>query len=140
MKKHLQVVLSFLFVSNAQFAQPTDILISEYVEGSSNNKALEFYNGTGSSIDLSAGGYVVEMYFNGSTSPSTTINLTGTVANDDVYVLADDNASSTILAVTDQTSTSSFFNGNDAVVLKKGGTSGTILDAIGQVGVDPGTE
>ena len=32
----------------------TDLIISEYIEGSSNNKALEFYNGTGTPIDLAA--------------------------------------------------------------------------------------
>ena len=29
-------------------ATPTDLFISEYIEGSSNNKAIEIYNGTGS--------------------------------------------------------------------------------------------
>jgi len=135
--KKICSILFALLVPTIIFAQPTDILISEYVEGSSNNKALEFYNGTGSLIDLSAGSYSVEMYFNGSTSPGTTISLTGTVANDDVYVLADDNADAAILAVTDQTSTASFFHGDDAIVLKKGST---ILDVIGQVGFDPGSE
>ena len=31
----------------------SDLIISEYIEGSSNNKALELYNGTGATIDLS---------------------------------------------------------------------------------------
>ncbi len=39
-----------------------DLFISEYVEGSSNNKALEIFNGTGGSIDLAAGGYVVQVF------------------------------------------------------------------------------
>ena len=42
---------------------PADLFISEYVEGSSYNKALELYNGTGSAIDLS--GYTLERYSNG---------------------------------------------------------------------------
>jgi predicted extracellular nuclease len=29
-----------------------EIFISEYIEGSSNNKAIEFYNPTGVAIDL----------------------------------------------------------------------------------------
>jgi predicted extracellular nuclease len=29
-----------------------DLFFSEYVEGSSNNKALEIYNSTGAAIDL----------------------------------------------------------------------------------------
>lgn len=28
-------------------AQPTELFFSEYIEGSSNNKAIEIYNGTG---------------------------------------------------------------------------------------------
>ncbi|MBD2042169.1 ExeM/NucH family extracellular endonuclease [Microcoleus sp. FACHB-672] len=117
-----------------------DLFFSEYIEGSSNNKALEIYNGTGTAIDLAAEGYVVQMYFNGSTSAGLTINLTGTVANEEVFVLAQSNASAAILAQADQTSAASWFNGDDAIVLRKGGGSGTIVDAIGQIGVDPGTE
>ena len=51
----------------AQAATPNSIL-SEYIEGSSNNKALEIYNGTGAAIDLAAGGYNIQMFFNGSAS------------------------------------------------------------------------
>ena len=116
-------------------AAPTELFFSEYIEGSSYNKALEIYNGTGAAIDLTAGGYSIEIYFNGSTSAGTTITLTGVVADGDVYVVADDGSVAAILAVTDQTSTSNFFNGDDAVVLKKGSA---IVDVIGQVGVDPG--
>lgn len=118
----------------------TDLIISEYIEGSSNNKALEFYNGTGTPIDLAAGGYVVQMYFNGSTSAGLTINLSGTVAPGDVFVLAHASAASAILAQADQTNSSGWYNGDDAVVLRKGGTGGAVVDSIGQVGFDPGTE
>ena len=121
-------------------AAPSELFFSEYIEGSANNKALEIYNGTGTAVDLAAGGYVVQMYFNGGTSPATTIALTGTVAAGDVFVLAQSNASAAILAQADQTSGSSFYNGDDAVVLRKGGTGGTIVDAIGQIGFDPGSE
>ena len=47
-------------------AAPSDLFISEYVEGSSNNKAIEIFNGTGAPVDLAAGGYQVQLYFNGS--------------------------------------------------------------------------
>ena len=33
-----------------------------------------------------------------------------------------------------------YYNGDDAVVLRKGGADGPVLDSIGQVGFDPGTE
>ena len=32
----------------------TDLIISEYIEGSSFNKAIELYNGTGATVDLSS--------------------------------------------------------------------------------------
>ncbi|MEZ5285047.1 MAG: ExeM/NucH family extracellular endonuclease [Vicinamibacterales bacterium] len=115
----------------------TDLFVSEYIEGSSNNKALEIYNGTGAPVDLAAGGYSIQMFFNGSATAGLTINLTGTVAAGDVYVLAQASANATILAQADQTNGSGWFNGDDAVVLRRGTD---VVDVIGQIGVDPGTE
>lgn len=119
-------------------AATAELFFSEYIEGSSNNKALEIYNGTGAAVDLLAGAYKVEVYSNGGTTVSLTINLTGTVASGDVYVLAHSSAAlPEILAQVDQTNGGGWFNGNDAVVLRKGSN---VIDAIGQVGVDPITE
>lgn len=144
-KKGLSMVLVFILVfssiSGIQLptvhAAASDLFISEYIEGSSNNKALEIYNGTGAPIDLAAGGYKIEMYFNGSASAGTTLNLSGTIQNDDVYVIAHSSADAAILAAADLTNGASFYNGDDAVVLKKGTD---IIDVIGQVGFDPGSE
>lgn len=116
------------------------LLFSEYIEGSSNNKALEIFNSTGAAIDLAASGYVVQYYFNGATTAGLTISLTGTVAAGDVFVLAQSSANATILAQADQTNGAGWFNGDDAIVLRQGGASGTIIDSIGQIGFDPGTE
>jgi predicted extracellular nuclease len=124
----------------ATAATAADLFISEYVEGSSNNKAIEIYNGTGSAVDLTASGYVLQFYFNGATTAATTVTLAGTVTDGDVFVLANASAAAAILAQADQTSSASFYNGDDAIVLRRGGASGQILDSIGQVGVDPGTE
>ena len=64
-----------------------DLFISEYVEGSSFNKVIEIYNGTGAPVDLGFKDNVVQIYFNGSTSPGQTIPLSDTVAAGDVFVL-----------------------------------------------------
>jgi predicted extracellular nuclease len=133
----LLVVTSLLGFAPTASAQATSLFFSEYVEGTSNNKALEIYNGTGASVDLAEEGYKVQIYFNGNSSPGTTIALTGVVANGGVYVVADDGADSAILAAADQTSTSNFFNGNDAVALVK---ATDFVDVIGQIGFDPGDE
>ncbi|HEY0930855.1 MAG TPA: ExeM/NucH family extracellular endonuclease [Gemmatimonas sp.] len=115
----------------------TELFFSEYIEGSSNNKALEIYNGTGSAIDLAAGQYKVLMYNNGAVTPNVTINLTGTVPAGGVFVIAHGSANAGILAKANQTNSAGWFNGNDAVSLVKGNTT---LDVIGQIGNNPGTE
>lgn len=116
-----------------------DLFISEYVEGSSNNKAIEIYNPSTAAVDLAASGYALKQYSNGSPSAGLTIPLTGSVAPGDVYVLAHGAADGAILAVADQVTgtTTGLYNGDDAVALVK---ADVIVDVIGQIGVDPGTE
>lgn len=121
--------------SASVMATPTDLFFSEYVEGSSNNKALEIANLTDSSIDLTD--YQLEMYFNGNTNAGLTISLSGSVASNDVFVIAHSSADNAILAVADQTQGSGWFNGDDAIVLSK---NGEVIDSIGQVGFDPGSQ
>jgi hypothetical protein len=116
-------------------AASSELFFSEYVEGSSNNKALEIFNDTGATIDLATGSYSVQMFFNGSATAGLTINLTGSVADGDVFVLA--HASAVLPIVPDQTNGAGWFNGDDAVVLRMGTT---VVDVIGQIGLDPGTE
>ncbi len=114
-----------------------DLFISEYIEGSSFNKAIEIYNGTGAGVDLDAGGYQLELYSNGSATVSQSVALTGTVAAGDVYVVVNEAANGEILAQSDLTSNAVInFNGDDAVVLRKGTT---VLDVFGQIGFDPGS-
>ena len=117
-------------------AAPTDLFISEYVEGSSNNKALELYNGTGATVTLT-GGYDIQVFANGSATATATIPLVGSIPNGDVFVLARSAAVAAILSVADQTTTNFLFSGNDAVALRR---DGALLDVVGQIGVDPGAE
>jgi len=133
-----RVIASALFATTAAtsmvaISAQADVYFSEYVEGSSNNKALEIYNSGSSAVNLST--YKVEMYSNGSASAGLTINLTGSVAAHDVFVLA--HSSAVLPVAPDQTAAGGWYNGNDAIVLKNGTT---IVDSIGQVGNNPGTE
>jgi len=127
--------------SQVATATPTELFISEYVEGSSFNKALEIYNGTGAMVPLAPEQYIVEMYFNGATTPNLTIGLQGNLASGDAYVVTNLSASPELRSRADQiTTATNWFNGDDAVVLKRGGAGGTVIDVIGQVGFDPGSE
>lgn len=119
-------------------AAPTDLLISEYVEGTSNNKAIELFNGTNAAVDLAVGGYALQYFFNGAATAGLTIPLTGTVASGDVHVVVlSTSLNAALLALADQTAGGGWYNGDDAVVLAKAGVA---VDSVGQVGVDPGAE
>jgi len=111
-----------------------DLFFSEYIEGSSNSKALEIYNPTNAAINLAT--YSVKLYTNGGTTAANTLQLPNkNLAPDDVYVIANSAAVAAILSVDDTTSSVTNFNGDDAVVLFKNTDT---LDIIGDVGVDPG--
>lgn len=108
----------------------SELIISEYIEGSGNNKAIELYNGTGSTIDLSQ--YKLELYANGKTTATATLNLSGSLADGKTYVIYNNSANSEIKSKGNfSNSTVINFNGDDPVVLKK---SDNIVDSIGQVG------
>lgn len=114
---------------------PPDLFFSEYVEGSSNNKAIELYNPTASAIDLSL--YVVKLYSNGATAPTSTQALSGSLQPGGTIVLANAGATSAFKPAGTFDSGVANFNGDDALTLEK---SGMVIDRIGQVGFDPGTE
>ncbi|HTF86440.1 MAG TPA: lamin tail domain-containing protein [Cellvibrio sp.] len=132
--RHLRTTLFATLVASSSLTH-ADLFFSEYIEGSSNNKALEIYNNTGASVDLSA--YEVQMFFNGNTNAALTIALQGTLPDGEVYVLSHSAAHPDILAVADQTNGAGWFNGDDAVALLYGGNP---IDVIGQIGVDPGSQ
>ncbi len=116
-----------------------DLFISEYIEGSGNNKALEIFNGTGAAIDLS--NYQIWKISNGGNWPESTLSLSGTLANGDVYVIYNSGASAEIVAAGNAIWGSATWNGDDAVGLAKDDGTGTfaLIDAVGEDGSDPGS-
>ena len=119
----------------------TGLFFSEYGEGSSNNKYLEIYNGTGSDVDLTGLAFP-----NVANDPSTvgeyeywnTFPDGATVAVGDVYVIAHGEADEAILAEADFTFTY-LSNGNDGFCLVEGDEGAyTIVDCIGDWNGNPG--
>lgn len=106
----------------------TELFISEYVEGSSNNKAIEIANFTGSVVDLSI--YTLKRNINGGTAWGTALPLSGTLANNGIFVIANSSSSSSVLSVANLTSSADamLFNGNDPVGLFK---NGVLIDIVG---------
>ncbi|MBL7777428.1 MAG: lamin tail domain-containing protein [Chitinophagales bacterium] len=132
MNKILSSLLALL-VSAGLHAQCTNLFFSEYMEGSSNNKALEIYNPTSGTVNLT--GYKVVHYNNGSVTPTYTFNLNGSIAAGGTYVIVNNGAAAQYKALADTNTTNQVmtFNGNDVLELMQGTDT---LDRIGEIGLN----
>ena len=130
-----------------------DVFISEYVEGTGNNKAIEFYNPTSNWIDLSA--YQLQRWSNGEGTATDWTDLIGIIEPHGTWVLVNGQTEDVDLgggatspacdpalqAYADQLDNvypaPTYFNGDDALVLVKNNTT-TVVDIFGIPGEDPG--
>lgn len=119
----------YLDVYTVSGTPASDLFFSEYIEGSSNNKALEIYNGTGLPVDLTE--YVVKTFSGTNTTANYTLNLTGTLADGSVYIIANSSAAEEITSIADVTASVTFYNGDDAVGLYK---NDVLIDVLGSIG------
>lgn len=136
----------------------TELFISEYVEGSRNNKALEIYNPTTDTVDLSK--YRVTRWQNGSASWTSQYSdkLSGKLAPKDVVILVLDRRDTTqigqdtpvvlslrlkadlFLSKDYNTSFAMSFNGDDALSLDKLNATTSkydLVDIFGKIGERP---
>ncbi len=161
MKKQLLTIIMLAFASLSAKAQCNEIFISEYVEGTANNKAIELYNPSASAIALN-NNYRMVRYANGSdaasaeSNPQKVINLgthvmqphstwvivldqrdplgTGTNIPVDLGLQA---LADTFLCPDFAINAVMYFNGNDAMSLQKttdGGTTWNYIDILGMMG------
>jgi len=112
------------------YVDPSPVIISEYVEGTSNNKYIELCNTSDATIDLSANGYTLRLASNGGGSFTNTFSDWGTfsqLASGGVIVLG--KISTGIypnVNITDENVIN--FNGNDAIGLFR---NGLLVDVVG---------
>jgi len=155
MRKMRKILLSismlFAMSTNAQLLDCSELFISEYVEGPGNNNAIEIYNPTNASIDLT--GYSVNRYGNGATSGPDTWPLSGNLAPEEAITIGNGQLDSVWVSTywslpvdpvfytacdlhgSGIYPTPFYFNGDDAMTLEKGNN---IIDIFGKVGEDPG--
>lgn len=110
-----------------------EIFISEYIEGNSNNKAIELYNPSPVAIDLST--YRIETWNNGASEPTNNQQLEGSIEPNGVFVIMNANASPEIFELGDLVSQATWFNGNDVIALYH---NDELIDVMGEFGPDPG--
>lgn len=159
MKKLILTLLILTAVSAKAIAQDcSELFISEYVEGSHNNKALEIYNPTGNTIDLTK--YRITRWQNGSAPvpppAQYSDTLKGTIGPNEVIVVAIDRRTvgatgqdtpvfaalqaktNFYLSKTYTVSFSMSFNGDDALSLDKNIAGEWVpIDIFGKIGEQP---
>ena len=149
----LSVSVLFVMSVNAQVTDCSELFISEYVEGPGNNNAIEIYNPTNATIDLSA--YTINRYGNGDNDPALADvwQLSGNINSGEAIAIGNGQLDSVWVGTywslpvdpifytacgihgSGLYPTPFYFNGNDAMTLEKGGS---IIDIFGKVGEDPG--
>ncbi len=155
------LLLSALALGGLEIQAQTDgcieLFISEYVEGWSNNKAIEIYNPTAQAKDLS--NYRLDRYSNGDLGADANqrLILSGSVDPYSTFVIVidkrDEEGEGQEAPVWDElqakadvfecpvyaTNNAMYFNGNDAMVLRNisSGGNGFIVDVIGEIGENP---
>ena len=158
MKKGLLFLFTFLYtmVLFAQKLECSDLFISEYVEGPSNDNAIEIYNPTNVVIDLNE--YTIKRYSNGDNNPAVADvwQLSGTIDPGKAIAIGNGQVDSfwvtsgaywslpTSLAFRASCDffgsgvypTPFYFNGDDAITLEKNNVP---IDIFGKVGEDPGS-
>lgn len=157
MKKSL-LILTAICISMLSFAQGgggdcSGIIISEYVEGWSNNKAIEVYNASPNPIDMDP--YTLVRFRNQNQDPSNAVDLVGTLNPYEAYVIVIDKRDSTgtgfeapvwqelqmqadtfVNPEYNDGMEAMYFNGNDAMMLLDEDQSGGLIvyDLFGKVG------
>jgi hypothetical protein len=149
--KQFLLAMSFAASTMIMAQDCSKIFISEYVEGTGNNKALEIYNPTSTAIDLAD--YELIRFNNGETAIQVvyTLDLIGTVQPKGVVVYVKDTAEGLVWndfkkkadyflgvsCATNSTNRTFCFNGNDALVIRLK-SSKAVVDGFGYIGDDPG--
>jgi hypothetical protein len=157
MKRNLLTICGVFTAMLLSAQDCSDLIISEYVEGTNNNKAIELYNTSSQPINLGTTSnpiYSMGRERNGNAIPML-LPITGIIepGQTKVFVLDKRNpdgvglelpvadelaavADTFVNPIYEEPNSPFYFNGDDAFYLVKNGT--TLVDLFGKIGEDPG--
>lgn len=107
----------------------SDLLITEIIEGSGSNRAVEIYNKSNKTISLD--GYSLGFYVGGSEEVSFSINLEGEVAPNSAYVAVHTDADEELTSIANLVSNKVMFSGAEQISLLR---NNKIIDIVGELG------
>ncbi len=110
-----------------------DLIISEYINGSNNNKAIELFNP--SSSDVSLADYDIRLYPDSTGGGSVIFPLSGTVPAGGTFLVKRNQATLSLAGAQYTISNAAFFwDGNDSIILRK---NGVVVDSFGDIDSNP---
>lgn len=126
------LVIACLLMSSCSKKNDNQGLISVYLEGSSNNQAIEIYNFSDESMNLND--YSICIYKIGTTDdkPTYTVKLNGILESKKCFVVCNDKATKELIDKSDLKSPDLIFGGLEAVALKH---YDKVVDCIGSIGL-----
>ncbi len=106
------------------------LFISKYLDGENNDRAIELYNPTDQSIDLSY--YHLSIFTNGSYEETFRIELSGMLTAQETYLIVYGGSKQELLDKADNVSNRLFYDGNDVIQLRY--SNETYIDTIYALG------
>jgi hypothetical protein len=128
-------VLSILTYLTDTYAK--DLIVTKYLEGTGNNKALEITNKTGHTVKLDSYSLSIQLKSPSSYYFADRLQLEGDIANNESFVVINSNSAficySTLQSKFVSAAPSLTFNGSNFLSLRY---KSTIVDAIGEIDMD----
>ncbi len=112
-----------------------NVRITEYVDGTDGNNAIEIFNDSDRTISLSD--CVISIFADGATtSTASFVPIGGDLAIGTSYVICGGNPSGGLVEYCDENASELAFDGNDAISIL---CEGELMDTFGRLGQDPGS-
>lgn len=123
-------VITVNLYDNSFLTNQTSLIISKYWDNGDSNQAIEIFNPTADTMDLTD--YHIAVLSNGALTPTYTVNLTGMLEPNETYLIAHPRATRDVMLKADLRNDTLSFDGNDAIQLRY--KNGTYIDMVAILG------
>lgn len=125
-----ETITVYLYKNTFTDDYDSTLFFSKYLHGEGNNRAIEIFNPTNATIDLTE--YHVALFLNGSKTVSHRIDLQGTLEPSKTFIIAYRGSNATVTSKANILSNVLQFDGNDTIQLRY--KNNTYIDTIFDIG------